>query len=702
MKKLIAMILSLLIVIMLGSCFETEEPDIDPEVPPIAGNDDEFIWNVGSEIYVVGGVEEFDDEQYSEKYGLFVMNVYNTLGLSSSASVKLSNDTGEMREHEIVIGRADRDISREAYNLLEAEADTAPKNDTYLSYLVYSDGKSLAIAFDHHEENAALSAVEEFVCENLFNQSTLKLSAGIVEVGNISMNELHQKRDDELVKQQWIKLEELIVKSMSSNIGKEKAESYAEDMIYELKNLYSMYTDDLVAWFANLYEPYICICDGECQKTRYCGGAGFYYSNSARDNKYVERDGEQFLLLPDAETTAQVIGGFIRHSGILDFVNGDYFSAFPEGEPERIVRFIKALQDEKTGYFYHPQWLSMLGTPSFWDSRQSRDMTYSVSVLSAFGAKPTYNTPSGTEGDGILYDGTNINTPKSLSNVTLPLQLSGVSAVSRVVATGSVHPNLVSEDAFRKYLAGYDSSIGGNSYYIGNELGSLAYQVVARDKAVGTPDNPKPYATILANWLESHQDPNTGHWHKQPTTDDYYPTNGLLKIAVLYNTIEMEFPNPLPAARCAFKAITSEQPINHVCDLYNTWFIISQITQNLKKYAGDEELAKLIIDEVRVDAIPAVKVTAEKMITHRKADGSFSYYKNNSSFTSQNAPVAIYGTNEGDVNATVIFTYGILGYMFDALDFGGKIQMFTDRDREVFVDILEERIENCEKRKNDN
>ena len=163
----------------------------------------------------------------------------------------------------------------------------------------------------------------------------------------------------------------------------------------------------------------------------------------------------------------------------------------------------------------------------------------------------------------------------------------------------------------------------------------------------------------------------------------------------MYNTLGMPFPNPLPAARSAFAVITNPKPIGHVCDLYNTWFVVDFICRNLKKYGENEALAKKIIAEVRLSAIPAVKATAEKMRTgFRKPDGSFSYFADRSSSGSQNAPVAIPNTNEGDVNATVIFTYGILEFMFSALNFGSPIPICTDSHREKFKALLAEKIKN--------
>ncbi len=511
-----------------------------------------------------------------------------------------------------------------------------------------------------------------------------------------------QRRDDEMISESWASLEKSIAAKMDGAtvtvtengaevekvMSSEEAKTYAANMIAELKVLYGMYTDDLIEWFANLYEPNICACDGT-NHTKYCGGAGFYYSNSARDNAG---------FLPDAETTAQVLG-FFKSSGMLNLVDRDVSAAFPEGESEKIVRFIKSLQEEN-GYFIHPQWQNLWDNGTIWPSRISRDLTYSVSVLSNFGAKPTYDTPSGVEGDGILYDGTDLNAPAAASALTLPLSSSRVSAVSRVVATAAAsapNANLESLDTFKSYLARFDSGIGGDQgYSIANELSSLASQIVARDKVLGAADDSTPLTDYLVTWLKGHQNEDTGLWYDNPASANkiYTPINSLLKITALYNELGRPIENALAAARSAFAVITSGKDIEHVCDLYNTWFSVSNIVLNLKRYQNNEELANQIINEVRWNAIPAVKATAEQMKNHQKADGSFSYFRDHSSATSQGAPAAVSGQNEGDVNATVIFTCGIVDYMFSALDFSGKVPLYTDCDRQLFLSLLEERLGN--------
>ncbi len=498
---------------------------------------------------------------------------------------------------------------------------------------------------------------------------------------------------------QWERLSNKILSEMTETLGDEaKARDYTEKMIAEMREFYTIYdSEKLTRWFAGLYEPNI-VFDFNAtdeQKERYSGGAGFYFSNSARDNYKVIRDGKEYQLLPDAETTAQAFG-FLRNSGMLDSVEKDVKAAFPEKEQKKMIRFIKSLQDPESGNLYHPQWLSMLGTEDFWDSRRARDLNYGTSVLKDLGSAPTYDTPAGTKGDGILYDGTKVE--------LAPVEKTDEKS-SAAPATVKIHPHLESLEVFQNYLN--TLNLPGNSYFVGNELASLSKEIVERDKTVGTPEDPRPYATMLDKWMRSYQNPETGVWHdnvKHPVASVYYPNNGVLKIAAMYNTLGLPFPNPLAAAKSAFDIITSDQPIGHVCDLYNTWFTVDFICYNLKKYGGDEALAKKIIADVRLAAIPAVKATREKMKENLIDDGSFRYHRihpqqsctpeNPGGYgVSQNAPVCLRNTVEGDVNATVIFTYGILGFMFGALDFGTPIKICDEDDLALFKKLIEEKSE---------
>jgi hypothetical protein len=73
----------------------------------------------------------------------------------------------------------------------------------------------------------------------------------------------------------------------------------ARRIVDALKKLYSMYTDDLVRWYANLYEP--------TSGANYCTSSG--------------KENEGFL--PDVESTVQAFV-FLNNSGLLEKYGNDY------------------------------------------------------------------------------------------------------------------------------------------------------------------------------------------------------------------------------------------------------------------------------------------------------------------------------------------------------------------------------------------
>ena len=185
---------------------------------------------------------------------------------------------------------------------------------------------------------------------------------------------------ENFMRERWRLLEEDLIKRTSHKTGKDITEA--------LKEMHALITrGDVVSWFANLYDPVT---------------GGFYYSNSARDN-----DG----FLPDLESTRQVMSFFLG-SGMADKFGGDIKSALPEWISDGFVKFVKKMQDVN-GYFYHPQW-SKEETDAHLP-RLGRDLDWAVNLLGMCGAKPTYDTPNGIKGDGLLWDGTPAPEYKSIA-----------------------------------------------------------------------------------------------------------------------------------------------------------------------------------------------------------------------------------------------------------------------------------------------
>ena len=110
-----------------------------------------------------------------------------------------------------------------------------------------------------------------------------------------------------------------------------------EDLVSALKELYLVYDESIVDWFAGLYDDKV---------------GGYYYSNSARDNDFVVVNGKEIPLLPDVESTFQSVNFWC---GGMDGGIKEWGKWLPEWLQKKIADFAYNLQDED-GFFYHPQW----------------------------------------------------------------------------------------------------------------------------------------------------------------------------------------------------------------------------------------------------------------------------------------------------------------------------------------------------------
>lgn len=622
----------------LGEDDNAEEKPTDPYV------NDEITFDIGETVYVV--VPTFDIDTHS---------IGTYLGFATGkATIKITDNYPE-NPNELIVGRCNREASVWGYQYLENQ-DRA--HDYVARYGYFSTGNTVAIVYDSVPgyENYIISlAIEMFKNKYISMDKAIHLNPGVFYAESIDLKEYQLGLDEKTVENAWNRLETLA--------GKEATDA--------LKAMYSeLYSDSLVDWFANLFDPTL---------------GGFYYSNGARDNEMVEypkNSGEYYLLLPDLETTAQALE-FISSSGMInDFDN--LSEALPSWMRLALIKFIKEKQDP-SGYFYHPQWTRDMVNNSL--ARRSRDMTKSVSALSQLGVRPTYNTPSGTHGDGLLWDGTSVSTSAAMS---MPMKTSVVVAVSRVVSVSVAVPeHLKDKKSFENYLATLD--INRNSYWVGNQLASQASEIKTRDETLELEGKDYSLVEILINWLDDHCYETTGHWKK---IADFDGLNGLMKISALYRSLGAPLPYPEAAVNSAIATIklddSKENPT--VCWVYNSWYTICNIIGNVDKHMSLEDSTRIITSiksRLHEDAPALIAATAAKQKQFMCQDGSFSYTRSNSSYTSQNMPVTLPGLKEGDVNATVICTTGTLGNMLSALGYS-KVPILTHTDFIKYIEIVEE------------
>lgn len=472
-----------------------------------------------------------------------------------------------------------------------------------------------------------------------------------------------QGATEALIKQKEAENRELEEKwdALYTSVKNEVGEEKASETLKAFHELYDLIDDGIVTWFANLYDPET---------------GAFYYSNSARDTA---------MFRPELESTYQALQ-FMSGSGMCKGLSAS--ETVPKHISDDIVRFTKSLQDPN-GYFYHPQWGKAAIDARI--PRRGRDLTWADRILLRFGAKPTYNTPSGTLGDGLLADG-------SPAIDFRPCEKATESESHSQTAT-ALPEHMSSKEKFVDYLEKQD--VHGDGYYVGNLLESQTNQIMARDAQLEAMGADYRLANIMEEYFNKHQNPKTGLWTPYDKVD-YLGINGLLKIINAYHRTNRVCPHAVEAFRSAMDIITSEIKPTTVCFVLNPWYAMISIMDNIEKcYPESEkgtvrdEITKLR-REMLERAPELIRATRDKMAIFKKTDGSFSYMPHMSGPNSQLLPVAIYGTNEGDVNASYIISVATVAHIFTVLgcEF---IPIFTRADRERMLSIMEDARKNVGK-----
>lgn len=444
--------------------------------------------------------------------------------------------------------------------------------------------------------------------------------------------------------------------SLADAVGGELGERIAD----AIRDLYSLYTPDMIDWFAGLYDP------------RY---GGYYYSNGARDNRKIcHTDGNVYDLSVDAESTQQALR-FIRDSGLAGEVGDSWTGVIPDWMKEQIGRYIMGLQ-HPNGFFYHPQWTKEMVDDRI--SRRARDLGWCTGILHELGKMPTYDTPTGTKGSGLDYDGNPVR----------------IETVSESTGREEKHEGDVAipiemrdKESFRAYLDSLD--IHNKSYGIGNTLTSITGQIIYRDRILKEQGADYSLCDMIIGWLNENQYPETGLWH--PGTD-YYGVNGLMKISGVYGKIGVLMPNIDKAIRSAVDAISTDEVATTVTSVYNTWYAVTRLKRHLRTMGGEEgnRLADEIVRELRERAPETIRITKEKLKPFLKPGGSFSYCLTHSGPRSQGMPVTFENAWEGDINATIICSSDILVYLYSALELSDKrVPIYGEDDMARYVSVLE-------------
>ena len=644
MKKLLLILLTLILAVGLVSCKKDKNSSSGSN-----SGDSSDSGNGAS-----GGVQIVYNQVPYELISEIMESVYDKSGVAPT----LGNDGSSAKEYEIVFGKSDRAVSKKAYQALSR----IDKDDESLYYfVVYAEGNSVAIAYeeDKYGSDATMVCAKDYFVNIYFNGlNSITASSGVVHTEGVDPIEWQRDVDSVKREEEWQKL----------------AEIYGSELIDEAKKYYTLISPEIVRWMANLYDPET---------------GGFYYSNSSRNT---------IGYLPDVESTFQIIE-FLSETGVLAGIDGDP-SRLPETMKNALVGWIKSMQNEN-GYFYHPQWTKEAVDRQL--SRKGRDLKYAVQILSWCSASPTYDTPDGVKGDGILADGTPVQSsePEAVSYLTARLEnLGAVSSVSKLVrssvaAVSSNYPEIMKDaESFYAYLKTLD--IRKDAYEVGNELSSQAGQIKYRDKKL-TEAGEDSLIAVLEKWLNENQNPENGTWYfvskSTPGYSVYSAVNGLLKISSLYNAVGIRMNYVDEAIETAIEGILSDETVGTACHPYNPWFAINNIFENLKTFSTNKEETESKISKIRerllADGPNVIRTTFEKVLTLLKDDGTFSYFPNEYKGVSQGMSVSVPGVVEGDVNATIICAFRTPKMMFEALGINVP-DAFGLGDWYLFSDMIEE------------
>lgn len=608
------------------------------------------IYNSKSELYLIR--EEGLDEE------LFV-SFMDKLNSEREEIVKLAAVDSTPHEHEIVIGDTDRAVSKEAKRLL---GRLLKSKDSDVGIVIYSDGSSVAIVYDTDPDNITASIAINYFIDNYLDDELILHKGEVYSTCFDLVEGYGEVVDEQYESEMWALMEKAV--------GSESGRSFVNAM----KQFYSIYSSDMVIWLADLYEPYICVCNAlygkeVCEGTKYCGGSGFYYSNSARDTAGY---------LPDVETTYQAL--MLLNSTGITRVSGGWKNMLDEDMLSSMGDFIRSIQEED-GNFVHPQWSHLeLGI-----SRKSRDLKWATELLEMMGLRPYYTTPTGIPGIGAPA--------RSSSSMKSPLKVDTVSAVSSVILTAATLPELENDVSFKAYLNSLD--IKHHSYSGGNQIASLLGQITARDAELKKEGADYRLIDILIDFLNENRNTETGTWDHTPTTDPKYSVyegvNGLMKISAAYNTAKVVIPYAREACASAIAAITAEEKVGEAVAIYNPWHALTIIFGNLNEYGDSDDRA--LVNELRQtlykEAPEMLCATAERVERFLKPGGCYSYNSDYSAAYSQGCPAAVLYSREGDVNGTVLCSSGLLDYMYGALGLKDcKVPLFGETERILFMEEI--------------
>lgn len=434
----------------------------------------------------------------------------------------------------------------------------------------------------------------------------------------------------------------------------------ADRIVDALKRMYAMYTDDLIKWYANLYDP----------------GTGAYYCTTSGKNN----DG----FLPDVESTNQAFN-FIASSGMIDHLGGKFINIMTDEMKKNLTYFIKGMQ-RPNGYFYnYMKTEEEMNSPGGGISKRGRELSWSTSLLGLMGEMPTYDTPNGIKGNGIDKNGNPVSDYVANSS----------DDVKSEESNNKNYPEyLENKETMLAYL-NETIDIVNKTYPAGNQLNATFSQYKARDIALGTWGTPDSLCLALIEWLNERIDPKTGFWAHDIS---FNGANGFFKVIVLYNSWGYPYPAIERAIESILEVILGDQPsLNNICEVYNLWSGLISAKHNVEK-CYPEDKRQSILDKIyktmKTRGPEAILNTYKKQSGYQKTDGAYAHKVDRIEeptkvITHHGGIPTGFCLEEGDVDAIGKATTGITHAMYEAYGFKTHVPIYGKADWELYKSIID-------------
>ena len=603
------------------------------------------------------------------------------IGALNSYGIAVYGFENDVAVGAITVGRADGSAtSDKAYSELEKLSKASYFT---VRYAIYVEDGNIAIAFDENEytDLSALDYLSEYIInEIIVLERSIAFNEGVLKSGIIDLKEAQRAKDQNMLDEIWAQIEL----------------STSKEIYSALRELYSMYDDSLINWYANLYDP----------------ATGLYYQTTSGKNTAG--------YLPDIESTNQALN-FLVYSGMLDGLGG-FADNIPNLMKYKIIYYCKSIQNEN-GYFYNPAVSRSVLDSSSGISRRGRELSWCTQLLSKLGSAPVYDTPNGKRGDGITADeywaslGLSIDPPVNLvslkengtAKLTSSLQEGKEDAVRGVILTASSDDYLSDYKPFIDYL--YSLPVDTNPYSACNSINATSSIIatssakILAEKGVfkassGDSDKYRQFdgmnmKEITIAFFNSKINPQTGLCgvpsSSKPNGTEFLYTNGFFKIISIYNSWGVAYPEPIKAVQALLAGASGDEATTtNICDVYNVWTALESLKNNVINHS-DKATRDTVLYEIETHmasyGAEAITKSYEKMRAYKMADGGYaSSTKNGLTYIHSVIPVGV-GVKEGNVDAIGKPTWGMAGPMLEMLDLP-DIPLYTNYHWMNYLEIL--------------